>query len=181
MIRCVLTALFTCLFLCTGSAQAILTAGDVAIVGYNTDSLNPAFAWMALTDIQSGEVIRFTDNPWQASGQFGTAEGEVVFTAPAGGVAAGAVIEMASPSGGAPIFRLIASGDQIIAYQDNAGAIVPLLLKQMQWRPKEVAWTAGVVLLEALGRLLGKYDYKRNRDHSVWDVATTTKRVDISV
>lgn len=127
MVRCVFIALFACLFLCAGSAQAILTAGDIAIVGYNSTTTDPAFAWIALRDIQSGEVIRFTDNKWLDTGGFDTREGTIEFTAPAGGVPAGTVTKHASPPGNTPpIFQLGEHGDQIIAYQDDGGTVVPL-------------------------------------------------------
>lgn len=127
MVRCFTISLIGMLFLCAGSAQAILTAGDVAIVGYNSTTRDPAFAWIALTDIQSGEVIRFTDNKWLGSEFATTNEGTIEFIAPGGGVSAGTVISMASPPGNTPpIFFLNEHGDQIIAYQDDGGTMVPL-------------------------------------------------------
>lgn len=50
-----------------------------------------------------------------------------------------------------------------------------LLLRNLDWRPKQLLWTAGIVALEAYGRYLGRRDYKAKRDHSVWEIATTTK------
>ena len=57
----------------------------------------------------------------------------------------------------------------------SATKIIGLLLRNLDWRPKQLLWTAGIVWLEAYGRYLGRRDYKAKRDHSVWEVATTTK------
>jgi poly-beta-1,6-N-acetyl-D-glucosamine synthase len=59
----------------------------------------------------------------------------------------------------------------------SATKIVGLLLRNLDWRPKQLLWTAGIVWLEAYGRYLGRRDYKAKRDHSVWEVATTTKEL----
>lgn len=41
---------------------------------------------------------------------------------------------------------------------------------------RDCLWTAGTVLLEVTGRLLGYYDYYiRKRNHSIWDIAESTK------
>ena len=57
--------------------------------------------------------------------------------------------------------------------------ILGLLLANMDWRPKQFAWTWGVVGLEVYGRFLGWRDYKTKRDHSVWDIAETTKELEV--
>lgn len=57
--------------------------------------------------------------------------------------------------------------------------ILPLLLGNMDWRPKQFAWTWGVVALEVYGRFLGWRDYKRQYDHSVWEIATSTKELEV--
>jgi Glycosyl transferase family 2 len=41
--------------------------------------------------------------------------------------------------------------------------------------PRAAGWTLGAMGLEALGRLLGMYDYARRRPHHVWQMAATTK------
>ncbi|MDP2883154.1 MAG: PEP-CTERM sorting domain-containing protein [Azonexus sp.] len=43
-----------------------LTAGDVAIIAYNSDGADD-FAWVALTDIAANTTINFTDSSWQGS------------------------------------------------------------------------------------------------------------------
>jgi cellulose synthase/poly-beta-1,6-N-acetylglucosamine synthase-like glycosyltransferase len=62
----------------------------------------------------------------------------------------------------------------------NGLKIFRLLLKNLDWRPKSLYWTARVVLLEVYGRYLGWRDYKARRDHSVWEIAQTTKELEVS-
>jgi biofilm PGA synthesis N-glycosyltransferase PgaC len=59
----------------------------------------------------------------------------------------------------------------------NAHRIFLLLLRNLDWRPLPFIWTWAVVGLEAYGRLLGLRDYKKRRDHQVWEIATTTKQL----
>ncbi|WP_282169029.1 endonuclease/exonuclease/phosphatase family protein [Ruegeria atlantica] len=89
-----------------------LAAGDIAFTGFNSD--NPdEFTFVALTDIEAGTEINFTDNGWFAAGGFRSSEGIFVWTAPAN-IAAGTVI---NPAFTGPNFS--ASGDQIHAYQGD--------------------------------------------------------------
>lgn len=55
--------------------------------------------------------------------------------------------------------------------------ILVTLLQNLDWRPKQFAWTWSIVGLEVYGRLLGLRDYKKRRDHAVWEMATTTKQL----
>lgn len=55
--------------------------------------------------------------------------------------------------------------------------ILMTLLRNLDWRPKQLAWTWSIVGLEVYGRLLGLRDYKKRRNHAVWEMATTTKRL----
>lgn len=55
--------------------------------------------------------------------------------------------------------------------------ILRLLLAHLDWRPKQFVWTWLIVALEMYGRFLGWRDYKAKRDHSVWEIATTTKEL----
>ena len=55
--------------------------------------------------------------------------------------------------------------------------IAGLLLRHMVWRPKQLVWTARVVMLEIYGRYLGRKDYKARRSHTVWEIAETTKEL----
>ncbi len=59
----------------------------------------------------------------------------------------------------------------------NGVKILKLVLKNLDWRPKQLFWTGRVVLLEVYGRFLGWRDYKAKRDHSVWEIAKTTKEL----
>jgi poly-beta-1,6-N-acetyl-D-glucosamine synthase len=54
--------------------------------------------------------------------------------------------------------------------------ILALVIRHLDWKPRAFVWTWAVVALEAYGRLLGGLDYLRRRDHSVWDIANTTKQ-----
>lgn len=55
--------------------------------------------------------------------------------------------------------------------------ILVTLLQNLDWRPKQFTWTWSIVGLEVYGRLLGLRDYKKRRDHAVWEMATTTKQL----
>ena len=55
--------------------------------------------------------------------------------------------------------------------------VLKLLLRHLDWRPKQFVWTWAVVALEVYGRILGSRDHKNKRDHSVWEIATTTKEL----
>jgi poly-beta-1,6-N-acetyl-D-glucosamine synthase len=59
----------------------------------------------------------------------------------------------------------------------SAWNVLRLLVKRVDWRPRPLAWTCAVAGLEAFGRLLGARDYQEKRDHTVWRIATTTKRL----
>jgi cellulose synthase/poly-beta-1,6-N-acetylglucosamine synthase-like glycosyltransferase len=53
--------------------------------------------------------------------------------------------------------------------------ILRILLPKLDWRPRPFLWAWGVAALEAYGRFLGRRDYKKRRDHRVWEIAKTTK------
>ncbi len=57
--------------------------------------------------------------------------------------------------------------------------ILGLLLRNLDWRPKQFFWTWRVVGLEVAGRWLGRQDYKNRRSHTVWEIATTTKELEL--
>ena len=57
----------------------------------------------------------------------------------------------------------------------NGWKILRVLLRNLDWRPRSFAWTWGVAALEVYGRFLGRRDYRKRRDHSVWEIAQTTK------
>ncbi len=60
----------------------------------------------------------------------------------------------------------------------NGTKILGLLLKNLDYRPKQFVWTWRVVAMEVYGRWLGKRDFKNKRDHSVWEIAESTKQMD---
>jgi biofilm PGA synthesis N-glycosyltransferase PgaC len=59
----------------------------------------------------------------------------------------------------------------------SARKIFMILLRNLDWRPRQFVWTWSIVGLEAYGRLLGLRDYKKRRDHQIWEIATTTKQL----
>jgi poly-beta-1,6-N-acetyl-D-glucosamine synthase len=61
----------------------------------------------------------------------------------------------------------------------SGGKILSLLLRRLDWRPRQFVWTWCVVALEVYGRYLGRLDHKNKRDHSVWEVAETTKSLKV--
>ena len=90
-----------------------LSAGDIAIIGFNFD--NPdEFAFVSFVDIETGTEINFTDNGWQAAGSFRANEGTVTWIA-TNDIPAGTVV---NPTLSSVLFS--ASGDQILAYQGDA-------------------------------------------------------------
>lgn len=55
--------------------------------------------------------------------------------------------------------------------------ILKVLISEIPRNPKGIAWTAGAVILEAYGRLLGLYDcVLRKECHCIWDIACSTKK-----
>lgn len=55
--------------------------------------------------------------------------------------------------------------------------ILRLVLRRLDWRPRPFLWTWGVAALEVYGRVLGWRDYKKQRDHHIWEIAKTTKEL----
>lgn len=60
----------------------------------------------------------------------------------------------------------------------SGAKIARLLLRNLDWRPRQFLWTWRVVALEVYGRYLGRQDYKSRRSHTVWEMATTTKELE---
>jgi cellulose synthase/poly-beta-1,6-N-acetylglucosamine synthase-like glycosyltransferase len=58
--------------------------------------------------------------------------------------------------------------------------IAGLLVRHVEWRPRQLLWTVGVVALEIYGRFLGRRDYHAGREHTVWEMAQTTKELETS-
>lgn len=107
-----------------GYGQTTLSAGDIAITGFNSDDPDE-FSFVLLTDVTNTTVIKFTDNGWFSAGGFRATEGILEWTAtsdlPCGteitirddspfSASIGSVTDDNS-------FLLAATGDQILAYQ----------------------------------------------------------------
>ncbi|MDY7021431.1 MAG: endonuclease/exonuclease/phosphatase, partial [Cyanobacteriota bacterium] len=119
-----------------------LSAGDIAIIGVNTD--NPdSFNFVPLTDINAGTEIFFTDNGVFSDGTFRANEGIVKYTAPSA-LSAGTVVEFTGISGDFTEedagFALSASGDQVIAYQGTSAS--PNFVYAVQTNSTEFQTTA---------------------------------------
>ena len=115
-----------------GYGQTTLTAGDIAITGFNAD--NPdEFTFVLLTDVDATTTIKFTDEGWLALGGFrGVGEGIITWTADSDLICGteiiikdtnAIVINSYSASTGTAVetgggFGLaVNAGDQILAYQ----------------------------------------------------------------
>jgi glycosyltransferase involved in cell wall biosynthesis len=46
-------------------------------------------------------------------------------------------------------------------------------------RPRRLLWTLGTVLLEGYARLQGYVDYRRKREHHIWEMVTSTKDLQV--
>jgi cellulose synthase/poly-beta-1,6-N-acetylglucosamine synthase-like glycosyltransferase len=56
--------------------------------------------------------------------------------------------------------------------------ILKALMQEMHWGFRSIAWTGGTIILEGIGRALGRYDYSvRKSNPYVWDVVTSTKKI----
>ena len=103
-----------------------LSAGDLAIVGFDTDAPD-TFSFVLLVDVAAGEQVVFTDNGWNGTA-LNTNEQTATWTAPAGGLSKGTVIQIvdgaaldaAKGTVSGALSGLSASGDQIHAYQGSA-------------------------------------------------------------
>ena len=60
----------------------------------------------------------------------------------------------------------------------SGGKIAGLLLRHLDWRPRQLWWTVRVVALEVYGRYLGRQDYRARHSHTVWEIAATTKELE---
>jgi hypothetical protein len=79
---------------------APLTAGDIAVIGFNISGDPQQFTIVTLADIDGGEVIKITDAGWTGSGfMSNTSEGTITWTTPGGGIPAGTVIQFSIGKG----------------------------------------------------------------------------------
>jgi poly-beta-1,6-N-acetyl-D-glucosamine synthase len=44
--------------------------------------------------------------------------------------------------------------------------------------PRQTVWTCGTILLEGYARLQGYYDYRRKREHHIWQMVDSTKELE---
>lgn len=123
------------------SGQTTLAAGDIAILGFNSDDPVPNQRWgfVTLVDLAAGTQINFTDAGYDATtNQFRTGatnEGHMTWTLPAA-LSAGTIVYatnttingstagVAGQLGNGTTFGFSTSGDQIIAYQGTRGTAV---------------------------------------------------------
>jgi len=107
--------------------QTTLTAGDIAITGFNAHNTEQ-FTFVLLKNISTGTQINFTDNGWKSSGSFRANEGTIIWEADTD-LSCGTKVTISNTDNSAPIsvhpglvsrlgsFNLAKAGDQIIAYQ----------------------------------------------------------------
>lgn len=129
----------------TANSQTVLTGGDIAFVGYNSEaSSSDEFAFMLLKDVSAGTTITFTDHLWQSTGGFyintmyGACNTETIMTwTSSSALPLGTVVVITNPggtgstnpsmatattgtvfvAGGCPDFTFPTSGDVLYAYQ----------------------------------------------------------------
>jgi len=91
------TALFSLLFFNSFSQTPV--AGDIAFIGWNTDSPD-GFAWITLADIPGSTDIVFTDEGLSSSTTWvGTTEDHWRYTTPSAGLPIGTIVTMNESSG----------------------------------------------------------------------------------
>ncbi|MCH7225194.1 lamin tail domain-containing protein [Haloferula sp. A504] len=114
-----------------------LSPGSIAFTGFNSDG-GDNLAFVALQDIDAGQVIFFTDDEWDggavgAGGGFvDSNEGTIRWTSPIGGVPSGTIVLIDEPGSSATIstnigvaavedsqVALSTSGDTLYAYQGS--------------------------------------------------------------
>lgn len=94
-------------------SQTTLSAGDIAILQYNSDGSTgtEVVKFLVLNSIESGTTINFTDNGWYSDNTFRTTEGVDAWVA-ASDYKCGDVVTFTFTN-----ISLTTSGDQILAYQ----------------------------------------------------------------
>lgn len=114
----------------TIATQTTFNPGDLLFVGYQMNSVpnDDRIAFVTFVDILPGTKINFTDAKYTTNVPAQCAGG-IVWTAPAGGVAARTVVTINNDAGTANIgtitgstFGLSANGDQIIVYTGTPAA-----------------------------------------------------------
>lgn len=127
-----------------------LSAGDIAIIGMNTDAPDK-FRFLVLSELVPGTTIHFTDNGWcttttnsncTAANALRNGENTLVWTTGAVAIPAGTVVDIqgGTVSGGGSITSgalngLSSSGDQILAYEDNGNSLTFIYAVNNQGSP----------------------------------------------
>ncbi len=132
------------IFISNLQSQTVLVAGDLVVTEINGDA--KSFRFVPLVTLSAGTEIYFTDSGWLTS-SFRPNEGAVLYTAPAGGTAAGTNIQYtASASNFTQItddnvgnggFFLSTGGDQVLAFQGSTAAPIFIFAAQSnstQWQ-----------------------------------------------
>ncbi len=129
-------------------SQTVLTTGDIAFTGYNSDNPDD-FSFVLLKDVQAGTTITFTDRGWKATGGFRAGEGTLTITFAHDRTTGeqfrvpgntGIFIDQDGLSAGSSTgsnILLSAAGDQLFAYQgteplDNSPAEQAKILAAIQ-------------------------------------------------
>ena len=131
--KLLLASLYIFTICIAANAQTILSPGDAAITGFNSDNTittKDEFSCVLLVDVDASTVIYFTDNGYDPITGLRTSEGTLTWTATSS-LAAGTELLLQDDIGGAGwsanygtiiekgSFWLSTSGDQILVYQGN--------------------------------------------------------------
>jgi len=60
----------------------------------------------------------------------------------------------------------------------NNFSIFKILIKSLSLKPKYLIWTFGAVMIEAYARLLGVIDFYSRKEHTIWEIVESTKRLE---
>ncbi|SHH63274.1 T9SS type A sorting domain-containing protein [Flavobacterium defluvii] len=138
--KLLLFIMLLCTFLVQQKANAQLSPGDIAFIGYNTSPLD-GFSFIVLKDIPSGTIVYFTERGWNGTTWVtGSTEPHLQWTVPSL-TPVGTIISVMETSadtftitgttgiGYAPGFTTgfnLSGGDQMLAYQSATG-VQPVL------------------------------------------------------
>jgi len=124
----------------TDNARAAVISADIAIIGHYTDGsatatfpTGDAFAWLAISSIQAGEVLYFSDSSYRSETNSFILENLIRYTAPttitagtvmrfeAGSLPSGyvALSDTAYSSSTSVTLTPSTSGDQLVIFQDD--------------------------------------------------------------
>ncbi len=122
-------------FFFSAAISAQLSAGDIAFLGFNTDT-QEGYSFVVLKDIPGSEKIYFTERGVINSSTWNVPEESTyLFTAPGGGISCGSIVTLTETtpnvliiegvSGATMVLQVgsfnLGSGDQILAYQYPTG------------------------------------------------------------